>query len=180
MEKKQDSSVKDVLCEVFEFTEADITANRNGELSEAQKQRMERKHYDDSRMVWIGLLIFAVIGFFGSSAAAVNEGIPLLHMWGGLSISMIFIGAFLWLILIYNRAQMYRTIRDGALHEVRGRIHLIREGYKPTSYYFCVDSQRFTIFERDHFLLNQAEVANHEVVVYYTTRWRTVLSIDLA
>jgi len=180
MKKKKNDSVKDVLCQVFDFTDADIAANRNGELSDAQKQQMERKHYDDSRMAWIGLLIFAVIGFFGSSAAAVNEGIPLLQMWGGLTITIVFIGAFLWLILMYNRAQMYRTIRDGALQKVRGRIRLVREGHKPASYYFCVGSQRFTIFQHDYFVLNQAEVTNHEVVVYYTTRWRTILSIESA
>ena len=180
MKKKKNDSVKDALCQVFEFTDADIAANRNGELSDAQKQRMERKHHDDSRMTWIGLLIFAVIGFFGSTAAAVNEGIPLLQMWGGLTITIVCIGAVLLIVLMYNRAQMYHTIRDGALHKVRGRIQLIREGHKPTSYYFCVGSQRFTIFERDHFLLNQAEVTNYEVVVYYTTRWRTILSIESA
>ncbi|MCA9911899.1 MAG: hypothetical protein KC496_01055, partial [Anaerolineae bacterium] len=129
---------------------------------------------------WIGLLIFAVIGFLGSSAAAVNEGIPLLQMWAGLTITIGAIGAVLWIILTYNRAQMYRTIRDGALHKVRGRIQLLREGHKPASYYFCVGSQKFTIFQHDYFLLDQAEVANHEVVVYYTTRWRTILSIELA
>jgi hypothetical protein len=94
MKKKKNDSVKDVLCQVFEFTEADIAANRDGELSEAQKQRMERKHLDDSRMAWIGLLIFAVIGFFGSTAAAVNEGIPLLQMWVGLTITIVCTGVW--------------------------------------------------------------------------------------
>lgn len=39
-EKEENDSVKDMLCQVFEFTEADIAANRDGELSEAQKQRI--------------------------------------------------------------------------------------------------------------------------------------------
>lgn len=180
MKKKKTNPVEDVVCQVFEFTDADIAANRNGEMSEAQKQRMERKHHEDTRMAWMGLLVFSAIGLIGSSAAALHEGIPLLEMWGGLTITIVFIGAILAIIITYNRVQMYRTIRDGALQKVRGRVQLIREGHKPTSYYFCVGSQRFSILQRDYFLLNQADVVNHAVIVYYTTRWRTILSIDLA
>ncbi|MCB9452877.1 MAG: hypothetical protein H6672_15665 [Anaerolineaceae bacterium] len=171
--------IKGVLGQVFEFTDADIAANHKGKMSEAQKQRMERKHHDDSRTLWIGLLIFAAVGLVGSTAAALHEGIPLLEMWLGLVITMVVIGGILWIIMIYNRTRMYRTIRDGAFQKVRGRIQLIREGNKPTEHYFSVGGQKFSIFQHDYFLLNQAEVANHEVVVYYTTRWRYILSIEL-
>lgn len=177
-EKKTDS-VKNTLCQVFEFTNADIADNRKGQMSEAQKQRMKLKHHNDSRILWIGLLIFAAVGLIGSSAAALREGIPLVEMWLGLVITIVFIGGILWIIMTYNRTQMYRTIRDGAFQKVCGRIHLIREGHKPTEYYFCVGNQKFSIFQRDYSLLNQAEVSNHEVVLYYTTRWRYILSIDL-
>lgn len=180
MKKKKTDRVKNTLCQVFEFTEDDVAANRNGEISGAQQQRMERKHHDDTRMAWIGLVIFALIGLFGSGAAAVQEGIPLLEMWTGLVITVAFIGAVLWIILMYNRFQMYRTIRDGALRKVRGTIQLAREGHKPTSYYFCVGTQKFSILQREYALLDRSDVANHEAVVYYTTRWRTILSIDLA
>lgn len=180
MKKKKTGSVRAILCQVFEFTEADLAANRNGEISEAQQKRMERTHHEDTQMVRIGILFFAAIGLVGSGLAAIDEGIPLLDMWAGLTITMIFVGVMFWIMLIYNRMRMHRTIHDSALHKVRGKIQLVREGNKPTSHYFCVGSQKFLILQREYFLLKQAEVANHDVVVYYTTRWRTILSIELA
>lgn len=101
-------------------------------------------------------------------------------MWLGLAITIVCIGGILWIIMAYNRTRMYRTIREGAFQKVRGRIQLIREGHKPTEHYFCVGHQKFTIFQHAYFLLNQAEVSNHEVIVYYTTRWRYILSVELA
>lgn len=148
-------------------------------MSAAQKQRIQDKHFEDSRAAWMFLLFITGIGLLGSTGAAINEGIPLVEMWLGLAISMLTIGVFIGALIVYYRAQMYRTIRDGQFAQEHGHIWLTHEGGKDRIHYFQVGRQRFQITRQQYSQLKRAEVARCEAIVYYTTRWRRILSVDL-
>lgn len=100
-------------------------------------------------------------------------------MWAGVAFSLLVIGLFAWLILSYNRARMLRTLRGGAVAQVRGPIRLTTEGGKSRSYYFYAGSQRFQLDAKQHSLLSREQVGGQQAVVYYTTPWRHVLSVEL-
>jgi hypothetical protein len=63
-----------ILAEVFEFSPADIAANRKGNLSAAQKARMTRKHHADARAARNIFVIVFVMGFLGFSVEMIRIG----------------------------------------------------------------------------------------------------------
>ena len=49
MIQNEGSDLQAILAEVFEFSPADILANRMGEISAAHKARITKTHYANSR-----------------------------------------------------------------------------------------------------------------------------------
>ncbi|MEL7494018.1 MAG: hypothetical protein AAGJ95_08655 [Cyanobacteria bacterium J06554_11] len=74
MAQNEMSNLQAVLAEVFEFSQADIAANRKGQLSAAQRERITHKHYANSRFAWELFFIIFGLGLLGFSAEMIRTG----------------------------------------------------------------------------------------------------------
>lgn len=175
------SSLQAVLAEVFTFSSADIAANRKGELSLPQRERISSKHYADCRVAWIIFAIIFGLGLLGFSAEMIRTGnmnANSLLTYVGITT---FFGLIVWAFILYYRWQMKRTLREGNVQLVEGNIHLLTERVEKTQVrYFCIGRHRFRIDEYRHFvLLQQSGVAGRDAILYVSAPWRSVLSVEL-
>lgn len=189
LEHKRSPTLIETLNHIFNFTEADLLFNRQGILSDMQKQRMQAKHMDDVSLARLILVSFSIIGLLGSSAAALQEGIPLVQMWSGMALGMLVIGGFIWLMLYYSRTRMRRTIEAANVEWVSGEIFFTEryEGSKMLTRYMVVGNREFSLTSNGfprmpihasyHF--NQLVTPGQQATVYYTHPWKYVLSVEL-
>ncbi len=164
---------------VFRFTDADLRSNHLRTLTDAQRQRMLSKHKDDVSLTRSALLVLTVVGLLGSTGAAIQEGIPLIQMWGAVIFSMTVIAVVAYLILKYSNKRLERTIDASEVKRADGPIRLIVEGHKPRTHYFCVGSVKFEVSQYEHFLLRRVPLEGQQARVYFTTPWVYVLSVEL-
>lgn len=172
--------LQDLLQDVFRFNQADLRANRRGVISDAQKQRLQAKHEDDAQLTYGGLVAIAVIGYLGSGAAALQSGVALGEMWRGVTVSLLVLVLFAWILLHISGAKMRRTLHTGTVEQTSGPLQLIVESAKPRSHYFCVGSRRFEITAHEYFRLHSVLDEGRQATVYYSLPWRRVLSVALA
>jgi hypothetical protein len=173
------SNLQAALAEVFEFSPADIAANRQGRLSAAQRERITSKHYADSRLAWVVFAIIFGLGLIGFSAEMIrteNMGAKSLLIYFGVTA---FFGSIVWTFILYYRHQLKRTLREGNAQPVKGKIQLTTErSERLLQRYFWVGNQRFRIDRYDHFvLLQQSGVAGREAILYVSAPWRGPLSV---
>ncbi len=181
MTQNEMSNLQAILAKVFEFSPTDIADNRRGKLSAAQRERITAKHYANSRFAWVAFAIIFWLGLLGFSAEMMrtgNMGVKSLLMYFG---ATAFFGLIVWAFILHYRHQMKRTLREGNVHSVRGKIQIIGErGEKLTHWYFCVGNQRFEIDRSDHrILLQQSGVAGREAIMYFSAPWHGLLSVVL-
>ncbi|NEQ42131.1 MAG: hypothetical protein F6K00_00640 [Leptolyngbya sp. SIOISBB] len=181
MIQNERSNLQAILAEVFEFSPADIAANRAGEISAAQKARITNTHYANSRAAWELFFIIFGLGLLGFSAEMIrteNMGVKSLLTYFGVTA---FLGLIVWAFILYYRHQMKRTLRAGSAQLVEGTIQLITErGEKTQSRYFCVCNHRFRIDKYEHFVvLQQSGVAGRQVIAYVSSPWHDLLSVIL-
>ncbi|NEX19528.1 hypothetical protein G3480_04235 [Thiorhodococcus mannitoliphagus] len=170
-----------ILAEVFEFSPADIEANRMGKISAAQKARITGKHYANSRFAWIAFAIIFGLGLLGFSAEMIrteNMGVKSLLIYSGFTA---FFALIVWAFILYYRHQMNRTLRERKVQSVTGKIRIIGErGEKLTHWYFCVGNLRFHIERSDHrILLQESGVEGWAARVYFSAPWHGLLSVVL-
>mgnify|MGYP001797084907 FL=1 len=175
------SNPQAILAEVFEFSPADIAVNRTGEISAAQKARITKTHYVNSRAAWELFFIIFGLGLLGFSAEMIrtgNMGVKSLLTYFGVTA---FFGLIVWAFILYYRHQMKRTLREGSAQLVEGTIQLITErGEKTQIRYFCVCNHRFRVDKYEHFVaLQQSGVAGRKVVAYVSAPWHDLLSVVL-
>ena len=181
MIQNERSNLQAILAEVFEFSPADIAANRTGEISTAQKARITSTHYANSRVAWELFFIIFGLGLLGFSAEMIrtgNMGVKSLLTYFGVTA---FFGLIVWAFILYYRHQMKRTLWEGSAQLVEGKIQLITErGEKMQSRYFCVGNHRFRIDEYKHFIvLQQSGVAGRRAIMYVSSPWHDLLSVVL-
>ena len=68
------TNLQAILAEVFEFSPADIAANRTGEISTAQKARITSTYYANSRVAWELFFIIFGLGLLGLSTEMIRNG----------------------------------------------------------------------------------------------------------
>lgn len=170
-----------VLARIFEFSPADITANRLGMISDAQKARITQTHDVNCRMAWeIFALVFG-LGFLGFSADMIrtgNLGVESLLIYFWLTA---FFGLIVWACILYHQHQLQQTLRQGSVQPVVGHIRLLTErSERMQSRYFCVGSHKFRI---DHYAdfatLQKSGIAGREAMLYISSPKRSLLSVAL-
>jgi hypothetical protein len=175
------SHLQALLAEVFEFSPADIAANRRGEISAAQKARITSSHDASRRVAWEIFTIIFGLGLLGFSAEMIrtgNMGVKSLLTYFGVTA---FFGLIVRAFILYYRHQIKQTLREGTAQPVEGNIQLITErGERMQSRYFCVGTHRFRIDNYQHFaVLQQSGVAGHKAVMYVSSPWHGLLSVVL-
>ena len=181
MAQNEMSHLQAVLAEVFEFSQADIAANRKGQLSAAQRERITNKHYANSRFAWELFFIIFGLGLLGFSAEMIrtgNMGMKSLLTYFGVTA---FFGLIVWAFILYYRHQMKRTLRQGSAQPVEGKIQLVTErGERMQSRYFCIGNHRFRIDRYKHFVaLQQSGVAGRKATMYVSSPWHSLLCVIL-
>ncbi|MBP1464424.1 hypothetical protein EYB53_001765 [Candidatus Chloroploca sp. M-50] len=160
----------------FNFTPADLRANQQGRITERQERRMREQHQDTIR-ISRGFFIFVmIIGYLGSGLAALTEGLSLIQMWGWISFGFLCLYGFVWTVIFFDRRQLERTLRDGGLAQTRGPLRLVVRQDKTPSYYFYVGAHEFSIDHAAYTRLQRGNLDGQQALVYYTKRWRWVLS----
>lgn len=161
------------LRKYFKFTEADLAANRNGNLSEKQKDRI-RKEAGSLRkwvlIIGIILLGIAVYGVFGFN---INFfGIFPALIWGlvwGIP------GVLLTVLGISSTPQFELLSVRGPAKFERGTTS--RRDYRSSVYYdLHINEQEFD-GDGDHFPKTMIEDA--EYIVYYTKGAQQIVSAEL-
>lgn len=176
---KHAETLAEALVQVFQYSDADIRANRKGIITNDQIELMRAKHADDRDLARLGFLFIAGIGYLGSGVAAIQEGIPILEMWGWVSLALFLLVLAIWFMLAFSRAKLDRTIRAGKVGEVSGPLWLKMEGNKPRVHYLCVGQYRFQIEAREYFYLSRFDMGGWSAMLYYTSPWVKVLSLEL-
>ena len=170
-----------VLATVFHFSQADLEANRSGELSAAQKERITSTHFANSRFAWVAFSIVFGIGFLGFSADMLRTGTFGTQSLTAYVGATVFFALILWGFTLHHRFQMKRTLLDGKAYPVTGKIQLFTmRSEKLLHRYFCVDDHRFQVERYDHFkLLQESGLAGQEAILYVSTPRKAVQSVEL-
>ncbi len=181
MTQQTTTDLQALLAEVFEFSTADIEANRAGEFSAAQRERMTAKHDANSRFAWVAFAIIfglALLGFSAEMNRTGKLGGNAMLTFFGLTT---FFGVIVWGSIRYYRHQLRRTLREGTVHSVRGSIQIVGErAEKSWDWFFYVGDQRFPIERADHRIrLQQSGIAGRSATVYYAAPWRGLLCVVL-
>ncbi|WP_129670795.1 hypothetical protein [Candidatus Chloroploca sp. Khr17] len=137
---------------------------------------MREQHQDTIRLTREFFSFIMIIGYLGSGAAALTEGLSLLEMWGWVSFGFLCFSGFAWAIIFFDRRQLERTLRDGDLAQIRGSLRLVMRQNKTPSYYFSVGAHEFSIDHAAYTRLKRGNLDGQQALVYYTRRWRWVLS----
>ena len=175
------ANLQAVLARVFEFSPADLAANRMGMMSDAQKTRITQAHSANCRTAWqIFALIFG-LGLLGFTAAMIRSGYPIVEsllIYCGFTA---FWGLMVWAFMIYQRQQIQRTLRQGDVQPVAGQIRLTTERSGRVQHrYFCIGMHKFRIDNYAHFAtLQQSGIAGREAIMYVSSPWRSLLSVLL-
>ncbi|EMI56155.1 hypothetical protein [Rhodopirellula sallentina] len=170
-----------VLETVFGFSQSDLVANQSGELSAAQKKRVSSKHYANSRFAWVAFTVIFGVGFLGFCADMLRTGTFGIHSLSVYVGVTVFFGLILWGFILYYRNQMKRTLWDGKIFPVKGRIQLFTMRHEKLLHrYFGVDDHRFQIERYDYFeLLRQSGLAGQEAIMYVSTPRKAIQSVEL-
>jgi hypothetical protein len=164
---------------LYRFSDADVRANSQGKLSEAQRSRIEQRHFENSRLAWIFFGVVSLLGFLGSGAAAVSEGRPLLQMWMGVGFSLACVAVAVWIGIRVSRWKMHKMMRDAVVHTARGALRLEIVSHKPRHYQLVAGGARFDLLQMDYHQLQQSGVHGMSGTVYYTSGYRAILSVEL-
>ena len=96
MTQQTTTDLQALLAEVFEFSTVDIEANRAGEFSAAQRERMTAKHHANSRFAWVAFAIIfglALLGFSAEMNRTGKLGVNTMMAFLGLTT---FFGVIVW------------------------------------------------------------------------------------
>lgn len=170
-----------VLAEIFEFSPTDIAANRIGKMSTAQKSRIAHAHYANTQTAWIVFAIIFGLGLLGFSAEMIrtgNMGAQSLLTYFGVTA---FFGFVVGAVILYYRHQTKRTLRQGSVQPVEGKIQLTTErSERLLVRYFGIGRHRFRIDQYQHFvMLQQSGVAGQNAIMYVSAPLPSVLSVVL-
>lgn len=181
MNQNERSDRQAILAEIFEFSPADIAANRRGEISVAQKERIASTHYADSRAAWELFFLIFGLGLLGFSADMIrtgNMGVRSLLTYFGVTA---FFALIVWAFIRYNRHKMTRTFWEGSVQVVEGEIQLITERSEKIQHrYFCIGHHRFRIDEYKKFVaLQKSGVVGQRAIMYVSYPWHSLLSVVL-
>ena len=109
------------LRTALDFSEADLVANRAGECSQAQRERLRREHARQRRKDLIALLVCVAI------AAALALGLPAAGApaWPGLAVGAALVGVMALSVL---RGYLYNAdLRKGKVRIAEGRARLRKQ-----------------------------------------------------
>ena len=161
------------LDEALGFSEADLAANRAGQLSETQAQRLRRR---DRTGLIVGNIV--AIGLLGGGMWLVSGGLV------GFGALLIVLGGSLFLLTRWGRGDYTAETVSGTVEIVRGQLVLDTAEYKNpnglvTEYRVRVGDEVFVI-SRDAFIaLSEARQSDdHPFALYYLPRLRMLLSAE--
>ena len=176
------SQLQNCLEEIFDFTEQDLAANRQGSISERQIGRMTAKHYDHCRFAWWTYWAILGVGFLGFLAAMYRDGTLGINSVSYYAFMMGIVAGFLWIAILYYRFQLRKTLKQPVANKLSGPIRLqTKRGEKLHQRYFCIGQQQFRIdYYSDYVRLLQLQKANCNGTVYYSLPWHDLLSVELS
>lgn len=170
-----------VLAQAFNFSPEDVAANRAGNLTAAQMERITHKHHKTTRMVWVLFGSIFGVGLLGFSASMIhseNFGVKTMLIFVGVTV---FFGMIAWAFILFNRYLMKRTFQEGSVHSVKGKFWLIAErNERSIVRYVAVGKYRFRIDRYSDFdLLQKSGIVGQEVIMYISAPWRGLLSVEI-
>ncbi|MCC9654551.1 hypothetical protein [Rhodopirellula halodulae] len=170
-----------VLETVFEFSQSDLAANQSGELSAAQKERVADSHFENCRFAWVAFSVVFGLAFLGFCAEMLRTGALGIRSLSAYVGATAFFGLVLWGFVLSHRYRMKRTLREGKVFPVKGKIQLFSLRHEKLLHrYVGIDGHRFQIERYDHFqLLQQSGLAGQEAIVYVSTPRQSVQSVEL-
>ena len=166
----------DQIRAYFAFDEADLLANRNGQLSEKQSKRVKEADRFAERFIFTLFFVFLISGIFLTVLAIYTRTNP--GLW---------IGAIIALLL---SAWLFRSLHsevDDTIQKVQGEVNFVKvekktgttttpasQRMKVSSYEMCVGSE---VFSNVNPALIEFMDGNH-YTVYFTKTTRQILSVE--
>lgn len=136
------NTAPDALMDVLRFTAADLAANRDGRLSEPQKDRLARSW---RRMLWIVIAVIMGIGFGATLILyfAQENDSTILSIIG---IILTIINALVVGLGAQSYLRTSRDLRDGRVAVLDGVVsHTIRVAGRVATYILKVDGQEVVV-----------------------------------
>lgn len=175
---RENHYLKDLLT-VFGISEADLEANRRGEITETQKKQMQSAQQEDTLMIVAVVWIFAAI-LFGITFFAWSD--ISRHMEGDMEMT-VFLGGFLIVLpIILTLVGLYLVFRwwqkkddSIVIRSVEGLMDFKHIRYKATEFYeVTIGSEKFTILPRLYSAL-KTEQAHR---IYFVDSNKHIVSIE--
>jgi hypothetical protein len=166
----------DQIKAYFAFDEADLLANRNGQLSEKQGKRVKEADRFAERFIFTLFFVFLISGIFLAVLALSSRTNP--GLWIGTAISLLLSA---WLF-----RSLHTEVED-MIQKVQGEVNFVKvekktgttttsasQRMKVSSYEMCVGSEVFS--NVNPALIEFMDGNNY--TVYFTKTTRQILSVE--
>jgi hypothetical protein len=176
VQQREVSMQDDQIRAYFAFDEADLLANRNGQLSEKQSKRVREADRFAERFIFILFFVFLISGIFLAVLALSSRSSP--GLW---------IGAIISLLLSAWLFRSLHTEVDDTIQKVQGKVNFVKVEKKtgttttPASQRMKVSGYEMGVGTEVFSNVNPALIdfmdGNH-YTVYFTKRTRQILSVE--
>jgi len=166
------------LRKLFQFTDDDLFANRNGRLSENQKKRraeQARAEQKSARESAVILFVIAAGGLAFGLTIGLNAPAPWIR-----TLFLILLG-LIWPLAWGGRGvrilRSARSLNEDHLQSVRGRVRIIRQSDPDggAEYILQVGDEQFDVDGNPTGVLSDED----ECIVYYLKETEEILSVEL-
>ena len=161
------------LRRLFHFNEEDLAANRRGQFSKRQLQRLDAQARTEQKSGWGSALILFVIAAAGM---AVGIGLGSIAPTGLGRVAMYLFMAALWpLVWVWKGIQIIlaaNALHDPHLSFVIGQVRVLHHG--DGEYTLQVEGHEFDVDGNP----TGAFTEDHEYTIYFAEPTREILSID--
>lgn len=169
------------LQEAFSFTDADIQANRSGELTSSQQQQLTDNIFPFWKVVGITVLIVFISTLLGTFTVTFSSDPVLDVEYIPIAFAIIIIFAVVFLGLFYrHRRKVYVNLRAGHVTPLEGRLKII-ESETGGIGRFQVRKYTFNELTQDQYdvVLHISETHDRQtIIIYHVPDHYKVLSME--
>ena len=174
------------LYTTFDFTPADLQANRDGKMTASQQQKIKPSLLNYAQIVGITVIVVLIGSVLGAIDIALNPsplfGPDLEYVPIAFGI-IVFVAMIILIGIFFFERQAIAEARDGKVTSINGRLKIYEiEAVPDTVSKLMVRKEVFQALSNEQLaIVQQIREASDdsEVTIYYTPRTRKFLSIEL-
>ncbi|GAB4163064.1 MAG: hypothetical protein Fur003_5850 [Candidatus Dojkabacteria bacterium] len=171
--KRTEPATQAELEKEFKFSYEDITLNKNGIISDHQKEVIKKRTFLE--MIFLATLLLPMLfWFFAVSTGRYTPSGGTIGIFNGESLVIYFILELSGFLLIKTSINRRKALNE-SIEVVEGKPSFYSNGYRHTTYYMLVNNVDLIVSYKTNKLFNGSE----KVRVYYLKRISHCISIEL-